>query len=135
MKKKKRKKIHTYGKRTNINPSEEKIINKNECNKQIFNKQKKATHLTQVLFISCRQTVSRENEITSQLRCRLRRSDLKAKRGETEGWKTYSHSGEDDGEVVGAVIHDVLRLLHQAGLAADLSGDLSTKTHRKTQPF
>ena len=43
---------------------------------------------------------------------------------------SHPHGCEHDGEVVLAVVHHVLRLLHQTGLPTDLSCDLTRRTTR-----
>lgn len=44
----------------------------------------------------------------------------------------YPHGCKHNGKVVSAVIHHILGLLHQTGLAADLSSDLK-RTDRRVQ--
>jgi len=49
------------------------------------------------------------------------------------GGAAYPHGCEDDGKVVVTVVHHVLGLLHEAGLATDLGRNLGARRERERE--
>lgn len=55
---------------------------------------------------------------------------MKEQHNEHCSLSAYPHGCEDNGEVLSTVVHHILRLLHQAGLATDLGSNLGEREHK-----